>query len=352
MLLTCHLSPQTLLLHKHMVYDWFNHITFASPAALWLLLVIPLLAYHYYQNKNRQSASMVITTTHFIREVKSIKTWLQNVPFVLRCLSLTFLIIALARPQKKFNEQQTNGEGIDIVLCFDISGSMTERDFSPNRLEAAKAVAKSFVNGRNGDRIGVVIFSRQSFSLCPITTDKKIVLSQIDIIKSGYLEEEGTAIGSGLATSVDRLKNSTTKSKIIVLLTDGVDFGGTIPPDIAKEMAKLYKIKVYTIGIGSEKEIDEEVETPFGKTVNKKKLEFNEGLLKEIASETGGRYFHATDQDALEKTYADINRLEKTNIQITTYDRFTEEYLPWLILAVFFLLAEVLLRCTVFKKFP
>ena len=295
---------------------------------------------------------MVITTTHFITQIRSFKTWMQHLPFILRCIGLTFLIIALARPQRKFTEQQTEGEGIDIVLCFDISGSMTERDFLPNRLEAAKDVAETFVNDRVGDRIGVVIFSRQSFTLCPITTDKNTVLSQINNIKSGYLEEEGTAIGSGLATSVDRLKDSKTKSRIIILLTDGVDFGGMIPPDIAKEMAKLYKIKVYTIGIGSEKEVDEEVRTPFGNTTTKKKLEFNEPLLQDIAKETGGQYYHATDQHTLEKIYASINQLEKTKIKITTYDRFSEKFLPWLLIALFFLTAEAILRYTAFRRFP
>ena len=257
---------------KYMLYQWFQDIEFKWSEALSLLLVIPILIFWYYNNNKKRQASMLVTTTHFLSEVKSGKTWLKHLPFVLRCLAIACLIVALARPQHKFSEQQTEGEGIDIVLCFDISGSMTERDFSPNRLEAAKQVAQEFVNGRTGDRIGVVIFSRQSFTLCPVTTDKTAVLTQIANIKSGYLEEEGTAIGSGLATSVDRLKDSKTKSKVIILLTDGVDFGGLIPPDIAKEMAKFYKIKVYTVGIGSEKEVDEPIQTPYGRSFGKKKL--------------------------------------------------------------------------------
>lgn len=335
-----------------MLYHWFQDITFAYPEALSLLLIVPLLAVWYYGNIQKRQASMLVTTTHFLTEIRTFKTWFRNFPFILRCLALICLIVALARPQHKFTEQQTEGEGIDIVLCFDISGSMTEKDFLPNRLEASKEVAQAFVNDRPGDRIGVVIFSRQSFTLCPITTDKTTVLSQIASIRSGYLEEEGTAIGSGLATSVDRLKDVKTKSRIIILLTDGVDFGGLIPPDIAKEMAKFYKIKVYTIGVGSEKEIDEQVQTPFGNMRNKKKLEFNEGLLKNIAAETGGQYFHAADQDALKKVYGSINKLEKTRIKITTYDRFTEEFLPWLLIALGLVVLETVLRYTVFKKFP
>jgi Ca-activated chloride channel family protein len=335
-----------------MLYEWFQNISFAYPYVLGILVVIPFLMFWYRKNNMVRQGSMIITTTHFIKDVRSNRTWLKHFPFVLRCLAIASLIVALARPQHKFTEQQTQGEGIDIVLCFDISGSMTEKDFLPNRLQASKDVALDFVNARVGDRIGVVIFSRQSFTLCPLTTDKNTVLSQISRIQSGYLTEDGTAIGSGLATSVDRLKNSKTKSRIVILLTDGVDFGGTIPPDIAKEMAKLYKIKVYTIGVGSEKEIDEQVETPFGKMNNKKKLEFNEVLLKDIANETGGQYFHATDRDALEKIYTSINQLEKSTIEVTSYNRFSEEYLPWLIAAFALLLLEIVLRYTVFKKFP
>ncbi|MBA4139021.1 MAG: VWA domain-containing protein [Segetibacter sp.] len=335
-----------------MVYQWFQNITFANPEALSLLIVVLIVVIWYWSSKKKRQGSMLVTTTHFISDVRSFKTWFQHFPFVLRSLALILLVIALARPQHKFSEEQTEGEGIDIVLCFDISGSMTEKDFSPNRLEASKEVAQSFVNDRSGDRIGIVIFSRQSFTLCPITTDKNTVLSQIANIHSGYLEEEGTAVGSGLATSVDRLKDQKTKSRIIILLTDGVDFGGLIPPDIAKEMAKLYGIKVYTIGVGSEKEIDEQVETPFGRTSNRKRLEFNESLLKNIAVETGGQYFHASDKEVLQKIFSSISKLEKTKIEITAYDRYSEEFLPVLLAALALLIIEAILRYTVFRKFP
>lgn len=335
-----------------MLYDWFKDIRFAYPLVLVLLVIIPVLIIWYRSNNLQRQGAMLVTTTHFVRDVGSLRTWFKHFPFALRCLALACLIVALARPQHQFAVQQTEGEGIDIILCFDISGSMTEKDFSPNRLEASKEVALDFVNARQGDRIGVVIFSRQSFTLCPLTTDKNAVTSQIARIQSGYLREDGTAIGSGLATSVDKLKSQKTKSRIVILLTDGVDFGGTIPPDIAKEMAKLYKIKVYTIGVGSEKEIDEQVETPFGRMTNKKRLEFNEELLKTIAEETGGQYFHATDKENLQKIYASINTLEKSKIEITTYNRFTEEFLPWVIAALAFLLLELVLRYTVLRKFP
>jgi len=335
-----------------MLSDWLTHNSFAYPWLLPLLLVVPYMIYWYIKTNQKQTAAFTITTTHFLRHISNWKTRLRHLPFALRCLGLICLIIAAARPQEKFTEQQTEGEGIDIVLCLDISGSMTEQDFQPSRLEASKAVAREFVQSRPGDRIGIVIFSSQSFTLCPITTDHNTVLNQINNITNGYLQEEGTAIGSGLATSVDRLKDSKSKSKIIILLTDGVDFGGVIPPDIAKNMAKLYGIKVYTIGVGSEKEMDVQVQSMFGTTTQKKKLEFNETLLKELATETGGQYFHATDNEALKKIYASINQLEKNKVQLTSYNRYTDEFLNFLLAGLILIVIEIILRLTLFKKFP
>lgn len=335
-----------------MLYDWFQNISFAYPMAFGLLLIIPVLVFWYYRNIQQRQASVLITTTQFITHIRSFKTWFRHFPFIIRCLALVCIIVAIARPQHKFTEQQTDGEGIDIILCFDISGSMNERDFLPNRLEASKEMAIEFVNDRPGDRIGLVIFSRQSFTLCPLTTDKTTIISQINIIRSGYLEEDGTAIGSGLATSVDRLKDQKTKSRIVILLTDGVDNGGMIPPDIAKEMAKLYGIKVYTIGVGSNKEVDEILETPTGRMNSKKKLEFNSDLLQQIAKETGGQYFHATSKDVLKNVYTSISQLEKTKITITSFDRFSEQFFPFVLAAIVLLIVEIILRNTMFKRFP
>ena len=335
-----------------MIADWLQHIEFAYPWVLGLLLLVPVLIYEYVRSNRKRQAGMLITTTHFLQGAKDLKASLLHVPFVLRCIGIVMLIIAMALPRLKYTEQLTEGDGIDIVLCFDISGSMLAKDFQPNRLEAAKTVAKEFVQQRAGDRIGVVIFSSASFTLCPITPDHNAVLLQISNIESGYLQEEGTAIGSGLAASVDRLRKSKSKSKVVILLTDGVDVGGSVPPDLAKQMAKQYNIKVYTIGIGSEKEIDETTTSALGTVTQKRKLEFNEDLLKDIAQTTGGQYFQATDNAALQKIYASINQLEKTKIQVTTYDHFTNKFLPFIIIAVCALLAEMLLRYTVFRKFP
>ncbi len=335
-----------------MLYQWWQHISFAYPWLLPLLLVVPYLVYWYVQSHQKNTASFQVTTTHFLHKQSSVKTRLIHLPFMLRCVTCTMLIIALARPQHQYKEQQTEGEGIDIVLCFDVSGSMTEQDFAPNRLEAAKEVATTFVGNRPGDRIGVVIFTSQSFTLCPITTDHQTVLTQIANISNGYLPEDGTAIGSGLATSVDRLKNSTAKSKVVILLTDGVDFGGVIPPDIAKKLAKTFGIKVYCVGIGSNKEMEVPVQSAYGTTTQRRKMSFNENLLKNISEETGGQYFQAADKQALEQIYASINLLEKNKVSITTYQRFTDEYLPFLIIGLCCLLVEFLLRLTWLRKFP
>jgi len=335
-----------------MLNEWLQHIEFTYPWVLGLLFLVPILIFEYTRRNKRAQASMLITTTHFIEETKSIKTSLIHLPFVLRCLSLICLIVAMAMPRLKYTEEQTEGEGIDIVICFDISGSMTEQDFQPNRLEAAKSVAEQFVQGRRGDRIGIVIFSSLSFTLCPITTDHNAVLTQIKNIQSGYLQEEGTAIGSGLATSVDRLRSSKSKSKVVILLTDGVDVGGSVPPDLAKAMAQKYGVRIYTIGIGSEKEINEVVESPLGQITEKRKLEFNEGLLKDLASSTAGQYFHATDNDALRKIYDSIDQLEKSKIKVTAYNHYTNEFLPWLAAGIALLLLEIIFRYTIFRKFP
>ena len=335
-----------------MLTAWLKHIEFAHSWILGALLLMPILIYEYIKRNKKQQASLLVTTTHFIKGEASFITSAKHVLFAVRCIAVICLIIALARPREKFTETQTTGEGIDIMLCFDISGSMTEKDFTPDRLGASKQVASDFVKNRPGDEIGIVIFSNLSFTLCPLTTDHDAVLSQIENIESGYLQDEGTAIGSGLATSVDRLRNSKAKNKIIILLTDGVDFGGTIPPDLALQMAKYYGIKIYTIGVGSEKDVDEVVDSPIGPVVEHKKLQFNEPLLKSLADQTGGQYFHATDNEALIKIYASINQLEKSKIDVSSYNYYTDKFLPFLIAAFALLIIEILLRYTIFKKFP
>ncbi len=335
-----------------MIGDWININHFAYPWLLPLLLVIPFLIFWYNKNYKAQTATIQVTTTHFLKSTTSFRTRIKHLPFILRMIGLAAMIIALARPQKMFSVQQTDGEGIDIVLCFDISGSMMDKDFQPNRLEAAKNVASDFVNKRTGDRLGIVVFSNLSFTLCPVTTDINLVLAQIKNIRSGMLEDEGTAIGSGVATSVDRLRNSNVKSKIIVLLTDGVDFGGKVSPDVAMEMAKQYGIKIYTIGIGTNGEIEVPTQTPFGEIKEKRKSELNEGLLKAMAETTGGMYFQASDVEKLKAVYANINKLEKSNIKVTTQEQFSDRYFWFLVAGICFIVLEIILRLTLLKKFP
>lgn len=335
-----------------MLNEWWQHIEFAYPWILGLLLLIPVLIFEYQRRQSVKNAALTVTTTHFIQNTKSVKTLLIHLPFIFRIMAIICLIVAMAMPRMKYVETQTEGEGISVVLCFDISGSMTERDFQPNRIEAAKKVASEFVKQRPGDLIGVVIFSSISYTLCPITTDHNAVLSQIRNIQSGYLQEEGTAIGSGLATSVDRLRESPSKSKVIILLTDGVDVGGTVPPELAKKMAEKYKIKIYTIGVGSNREINEVVSSPMGSVTEQRKLDFNEGLLQDLAQSTGGQYFHATDNNALLEIYKSINLLEKTKVNTITYNRYTQKFLPWLLAGIGFLILEMILKYGVFRKFP
>lgn len=335
-----------------MLTEWFQHIQFAYAWVLGLLLLVLVMIYEYLRSYKRKQAALTVTTTHFIKDAGSMRTALRHLPFTLRCISVTFLIIALARPQQVLTAEKTKGEGIDIIICFDISGSMTEQDFTPNRLEASKAVASDFVSKRPGDNIGIVIFGNQSFTLCPLTTDHNAVLTQIKNIESGYLADDGTAIGSGIATSVDRLRNSKEKSRIIILLTDGVDFGGTIPPDLALQMAKYYGIKIYTIGVGSQQSMDVVENTPLGPVTKTKQMPFNEMLLQRLAAGSGGQYFHATDNMALQKIYASINQLEKSKIESITYNEYNDQYLPVLAAALVFLIIEVVLRYSLFRKFP
>jgi len=231
-----------------LILDYLQHINFAYPWLLWLLLLLPFLAYWYFTRSRKQQAVINISSIRQFSKTKSLKTIFIHLPFILRLLCLTCLIIALARPQTRNDEEMISGQGIDIMLCIDVSGSMLAQDFTPNRMEAAKEVAMSFVDSRPTDRIGLVIFSGESFTLCPVTTDESTLKSQIANIQSGLLED-GTAIGSGLATSVDRLRSSKSKSKVVILLTDGENNGGQIPPVTAKEIAKSVGVRVYTIGV-------------------------------------------------------------------------------------------------------
>lgn len=335
-----------------MIKSYFDSVTFAYPQLLFLLLLLPLLAGWYISRFNRQQGAVMVSSLRSFQNTRSFKSQLRHLPFVLRLLAIGLLITAMARPQTFNDERKTEGEGVDIVLCMDVSGSMLAQDFRPNRLEVAKQVATDFVRNRPIDRIGIVIFSGESFTQCPITTDHNTLEQQIMQIRSGLLEG-GTAIGSGLATSVDRLRTSKAKSKVIILLTDGENNGGLIDPKTAKEIAKSEAIKVYTIGVGSEGYAATPVETRGGQVVlQQEKVNIDEKLLTEIAKETGGVYFRAKQNDNLTAIYKEIDQLEKTKVEVTVTRRYTERFFPLVLIALGLIFIEAVLRFTLFRKFP
>ncbi len=334
-----------------MLSEWYQHIVFAYPYLLWLLLLLPLLIVWYAVTNRKSSSSVTVSSLSIYRKTNTSKNVLWHMPFVLRLLALALLIIAFARPQKRSSEERVEGEGIDIVLCVDVSGTMLYEDFLPNRLEALKKVAIEFVNARKTDRIGLVIFAGEAFTQCPLTTDYITLKNQIQLLRSGILQS-GTSIGDGLATSVERLKDSKTKSKVIILLTDGESNGGLLDPNAAKELAKYFKIKVYTIGMGTEGLAPLTVKTEAGLIRTMEKVNIDEKLLTEIANETGGNYFRATDNESLTKIYADIDELEKSKFETSQFARYSEEFYPLVFAIMALLLLEVWLRYKVLRKFP
>ncbi|MBK8611472.1 MAG: VWA domain-containing protein [Chitinophagaceae bacterium] len=333
-----------------MIFDYFKNINFGQPWFLLLLIIVPVLIWWQVTKNSRRQGTITISDIS-ASGLSSWKTIFRHLPFVLRLLVLIFIIAAIARPQTMFEEQNAEGEGVDIVLCIDVSGSMTAQDLQPNRLEAAKNVAIDFVKQRLTDRIAVVIFSGESFTQCPLTTDQRVLVSAIENIRNGLLED-GTAIGSGLGTSVDRLRESKSKSKVVILLTDGENNGGLIDPQTAKEIAKAFQVKVYTIGVGTDGYAPQPVNTPLGVVMQQGKVSIDEKLLKEIAHETGGKYFRAKDNKGLTGIYDEINALEKSKVEISSRTRYTEKFIPFVIAALVLLFVELLLKFTVFRKFP
>lgn len=335
-----------------MLYNWINEIDFAYPQFFWLLLLLPLLVFWYVRKLPAAQGALTMPSLRVFRKGQSWKQVFRHSMFVFRLLALACIITALARPQKRNDQQLVSGEGVDIILCMDVSGSMLAQDFTPNRLEAMKQVAANFVDNRETDRIGLVIFAGESFTASPLTTDKNLLKSQIYNAQSSFLSD-GTAIGDGLATSVDRLKESKSKSRVIILLTDGENQGGLIDPLTAKEIAKSVGIKVYTIGMGSEGFAPVPTQSATGEVVmQRQKVNIDEPLLKQIAAETGGLYFRARDNAGLADIYSSIDKLEKTRIDVTTLKRFTERFEPFALAALVLVVLELLLRYTVFRRFP
>lgn len=321
-------------------------VVYANPKLLYFLLLIPVLLGWYIYKLHKSKAALIISTAkHLDNAGKSVKVYMRHFPFALRMFALALAIIALARPQSTNIQRIVTTEGIDIVLTLDVSGSMLARDFKPDRLEAAKDLGIKFISGRNNDRIGLVIFAGESFTLCPLTTDRVTLINQFKTIDAGILED-GTAIGSGLATAISRLKDSDAKSKVIILLTDGVNNRGEIAPMTAAEMARTFGIRVYTIGVGTYGTAPYPVQTPFGTRYQDMQVEIDEQLLKGIAQITGGEYFRATNNKALEQVYQKIDQLEKSKIEVNEYAKREEKFRGWLLAAFILLLLEFVIRRT------
>lgn len=325
---------------------------FAYPWMLWFLLLIPLLSLLYWRRKRTLVAEVTFSSLQpFSQSPRSLRERLRHVPIALRMIALACLIIALARPQSVSSKENISTEGIDIVLVLDISGSMLAEDFTPNRLVAAKQVAEEFIEGRTNDRIGLVIFSAESFTQCPLTTDYPVLISLLQEVKKGMIED-GTAIGLALANGVNRLKDSKAKSKVMILLTDGVNNRGEIDPITAAKIAATYGIRVYTIGVGAQGQAPYPVETPFGIQRRLVPVDIDEKTLTTVAEMTGGNYYRATDNRKLKTIYKEIDQLERTKIEVTAYRRYTELFYTWLAGGLLLLLVEVGLSATVLRKIP
>lgn len=334
-----------------MLYEWLKNIDFAYPLCHSLFALLPFLIW-WYVKKSRAASFTVSISDSF-----SVITWknrLRHLPFVLRLFTFSCLILVLARPQKHHTETNEQGEGIDIVLCMDVSGSMGSKDILPSRMEAAKEVAIDFVKNRPVDRIGLVIFSGESFTQVPLTTDRNTLVSQIQSLESRKYLTDGTVIGEGLATAADRLSKSNADSKVIILLTDGKEDAPAtrlIDPLTALEIAKSNGAKVFSIGMSAIVPDDIVTENVQGK--KKPAGEYlDEDLLRKIAAETGGQYFRATNKDGLKRIYEQIDQLTKSKIEITRFKRSEEQFLPFILVALGLLFSEVLLRFTLLRKFP
>lgn len=330
-----------------------NNIEFSHPGFFYLLLaLLPMIGWYIWKQWDFHATIQISSLSGFAKAPKTYKYYLRHMLFVFRILAITFLIIALARPQSTNSWQNVTTEGIDIVLTMDISGSMLAEDFKPNRLEASKDVATEFIKARPNDRIGLVVFSGESFTQCPLTIDHTVLLNLFKGIKSGMIED-GTAIGAGLANAITRIKDSEAKSKVIILLTDGVNNMGEIAPVTAAEIAKTFGIRVYTIGVGTKGMAPYPFKTPWGTTqYQNMEVEIDEQVLKDIAGLTDGQYFRATNNKTLREIYHDIDKLEKAKINVTNYSKRKEEFFLWALLAAVFIFLEILLRNTIFKNVP
>jgi len=330
-----------------------DNYTFHNPELLYLLLLLaPMIGWYIWKKSSLQASIRLSTIKGFSNIPRTYKYYLRHFPFAFKILALASLIVALARPQSTDSWNNTSTEGIDIVMALDLSSSMLAEDFKPNRLEAAKDDAIQFISGRPNDRIGLVVFSGESFTQCPLTTDHAVLINLIKDVKSGMIED-GTAIGLGLANAVSRLKESGAKSKIVILMTDGVNNQGEVPPLTAAEIAKTFGIRVYTVGVGTMGQAPYPFTDVFGrKQYQNVDVEIDEDVLTQIAHLTDGKYFRATSNKRLEEVYVEIDKLEKSKIEVKEYSKKIEEYLLFVLFGVVLLLAELLLKNTILRNVP
>ena len=326
---------------------------FEYPDLFWLLLIPAFLIGHYIWQEvaQRHPHLRVSVLTPWMLTGRSVVAWLRHLSFALRIAAIVLFIVALARPRNQEVVTEVDSEGIDIVLAMDVSTSMLARDLYPDRINASKDIAIEFLSQRRSDRIGIVVFAGESFTQCPLTTDKHTLVTLMNEIKTGLIED-GTAIGNGLATAVNRLVESDAKSRVVILLTDGVNNRGEVAPAMASELAQLYGIKVYTIGVGKEGMAKYPVQTPWGVQLQDVKVEIDEQLLKDIASATGGKYFRATDNTKLAEIYNEINQMETGRTTITNVVVYEELFLKYLLWALAALMAELILNWFVIRRMP
>lgn len=329
-----------------------NGISFKNPEFFYLLLlIIPMVAWYIWQRKRLGASIQFSSTMGFSRIPKTWKYYFRHSVFVLQLLSLSMLVVALARPQSSNSSSTVTTKGIDIVIALDISSSMLAMDFRPNRIEAAKDVAIQFISGRTNDRIGLVVFSGESFTQCPLTTDRATVINLFKGLESGMIED-GTAIGNGLATAVSRLKESDAISKVVILLTDGENNRGEIAPVTAAELAKTFGIRVYTVGVGTIGVAPYPMQTPFGVQVRDVEVKIDEVTLEKIASTTDGKYFRATNNNKLAEIYQEIDKLEKSKIDVKEFRKEQEEYLKYALIGALLLILSMILKITIFRNIP
>jgi len=326
---------------------------FEYPDLLWLLTVPALLVLHYLyvELSGRRPHLRVSVITPWTIRGRSFMSVLRHVPFVLRIAALVLIVIAMARPRSSQDMERVDTEGIDIILAMDVSTSMLARDLTPDRINASKDIAIEFISQRPSDRMGIVVFAGESFTQCPLTTDRATLINLMKEVQTDLIED-GTAIGNGLATAVARMKDSDAKSRVVILLADGVNNRGEISPQMAAEIAKTYGVRVYTIGVGKEGMAPYPVMTPWGVEIQNVKVEIDEALLSEIAESTGGRYFRATDNTKLAEIYSEINKMEKARTTVDSFPVYKELFGTYALLALLALLLELLLNWFVIRRLP